>query len=147
MTHTTVRRVLTSVWIVAAAALLYVYFAHREAVEDALAGASGVSMIAAGSLYLLFGCLRSFTFIPATSLVLLGIVFFRPVPLFVLTLAGILVSSASVYYFAGALHLDELIRRRHARQLDRVQRLLARHGVPIIVGWSFFPLLPTALLC
>ena len=147
MTHSQLRRLLTAVWIVVAGVALYVYFAHRDAVEDALAGASGASMMAGGALYLLLGCLRAFTFIPATSLVLLGIVFFRPLPLFVLTLAGILVSSASVYYFAGALHLDELIRKKHGPQLERVQRLLRRHGFPIIVGWSFFPLLPTDLIC
>ena len=147
MTHTQVRRLLTSIWIVGAGAALYLYFFHREAVEDALAGATGVSLIAGGGLYLLFGCLRGFTLIPATSLVLLGIVFFPPVPLFVLTLAGILVSSASVYYFAEALHVEEILQRRHGHQLERVQRLLQRHGFPIIVGWSFFPLLPTDLIC
>jgi uncharacterized membrane protein YdjX (TVP38/TMEM64 family) len=116
-------------------------------VEDALAGATGVSLAAGGALYLLFGCLRAFTLIPVTSLVLLGIVFFPPLPLFVLTLTGILVSSASVYYFAEALHVDEVLRRRHAHQIDRVQRLLERYGFPIIVGWAFFPLLPTDLIC
>ena len=56
-------------------------------------------------------------------------------------------SSTSVYYFAEALHLDELLRRKHQSQLDRVRDLLQRHGLPIIIGWSFFPLVPTDLIC
>lgn len=147
MTHTRLRRLLTAIWAVGAGAALYMYFFHRDGVEDALAGATSVSLVAGGALYMLFGCLRAFTLIPVTSLVLLGIVFFPPLPLFVLTLAGILVSSASVYYFAEALHVDEVLRRKHAHQIDRVQRLLQRYGFPIIVGWAFFPLLPTDLIC
>lgn len=147
MTHTRLRRLLTTIWVVGAGAALYLYFFHRDAVEDALAGATGTSLIAGGALYLLMGCLRAFTLIPVTSLVLLGIVFFPPLPLFVLTLAGILVSSASVYYFAEALHVDEVLRRKHGHQIDPVQRLLERYGFPIIVGWAFFPLLPTDLIC
>jgi len=147
VTHTQIRRVLTTIWVVFAAAALYLYFFHRDGVEDALAGATRASFVAGGALYLLFGCLRAFTLIPVTSLVLLGIVFFPPLPLFVLTLAGILVSSASVYYFAEALHVDEVLRRKHGHQIARVQRLLERYGFPIIVGWAFFPLLPTDLIC
>lgn len=147
MTHTRIRRLLTAIWIAGASVALYLYFFHRDEVEDALAGATQASLIAGGLLYLLFGCLRAFTLIPVTSLVLLGIVFFPPLPLFALTLAGILVSSASVYYFAEAMHVDEVLRRKHAHQLDRVQRLLQHYGFPIIVGWAFFPLLPTDLIC
>lgn len=147
MTHTGIRRVLTTIWIVGAGAALYIFFFHRDELEDLLAGATGASLIAGGALYLLLGCLRAFTLIPVTSLVLLGIVFFRPVPLFVLTLAGILVSSACVYYFAEALHVDEILKRKHAHQIDRVQRLLQRYGLPIIIGWAFFPLAPTDLIC
>ena len=147
MTHTRLRRLLTTIWVVGAGAALYLYFFHRDAVEDALAGATGTSLIAGGALYLLMGCLRAFTLIPVTSLVLLGIVFFPPLSLFLLTLAGILVSSASVFYFAEALRIDEVLRRKHGHQIDRVQRLLERYGFPIIVGWAFFPLLPTDLIC
>jgi uncharacterized membrane protein YdjX (TVP38/TMEM64 family) len=145
--HTRLRRVLTTAWAAGAAAALYLYFVHGADVERLLGDATAASFIAGGAVYLALGCLRGFTLIPVTSLVLLGVVFFPPVPLFVLTLAGILVSSASVYYFAEALHVDELLREKHRDRLDHVQRLLERHGLPIIVCWSFFPLVPTDLIC
>ena len=33
------------------------------------------------------------------------------------------------------------------RTLAQIQRLLERHGLPIVIGWSFFPLLPTDAVC
>jgi len=147
VTHTRIRRLLTTIWLLGAGTGIYLFLFHREAVEDTLANATGASIAAGGALYLLFGCLRAFTLIPVTSLLLLGVVFFPPVPLFVLTIAGILVSSASVFYFAEALHIDEVLRQRHGHQVERVERLLGRYGFPIIIGLAFFPLLPTDLIC
>jgi uncharacterized membrane protein YdjX (TVP38/TMEM64 family) len=134
-------------WFGAVAVAIFLVLFHRDVIVRHLATATATSIAAGGAVYLALGCLRGFTLIPVTSLVLMGTVFFPPVPLFVLTLAGIIVSSASVYYFAEALHLDELLERHHRRQMDRVRTLLDRHGLPIIVGWSFFPLAPTDLIC
>jgi uncharacterized membrane protein YdjX (TVP38/TMEM64 family) len=147
VTHTRVRQILTALWIVGASAAVFVYVARREWLEDILGGASGSSFAAGAAVYLALGCLRAFTLIPVTSLVLLGIVFFDPQPLFWLTLAGILVSSTCVYYFAEALHLDEVLTHTHRARLTRIRALLERYGLPIIIGWSFFPFVPTDLIC
>ena len=104
-------------------------------------------MLVGGLVYLLLGSLRGFTLIPATSLVLIGILFFPPWPLFAMTLAGILVSSASIYYFSEALHIEELLKAQHAGKLSRMRDLLNRYGLPVIIAWSFFPLAPTDLVC
>ena len=103
-------------------------------------------MLVGGSVYLLLGCIRGFTLIPSTSLVLLAIAFFPPVPLFVLTLAGIIVSSMCIYYFADVLGIDAMLQRRHAAQFNRVRTLLVHYELPAIIGWSFFPLAPTDLV-
>lgn len=147
MSHERRRAILTAVWLVGAAFAIGVFVFRRDALETLLDDATGTSLAVGGAVYLLLGCLRSFTLIPATSLVLLGTVFLPPSILFPLTLAGILASSAAVYYFAEALHLDEVLTRRHGEQLGRVRALLERHGFPIVVGWSFFPLVPTDLIC
>ena len=143
MTHSELRRLLLGVWIAGAATALYFYSFQRESLEDLLDNATTTSVAVGAALYLVLGCLRGFTLIPVTSLVLLGIVFFNPWPLFVLTLAGILASSTSVYYFAEALHLDEVLRAKHERRMTQLQTLLERYGLPIVIGWSFFPLVPT----
>lgn len=147
MTHARVRRILGLLWLAFVAAALYLAFFHREFVAARLQAATTQSIIAGGVLYLVLGCIRGFTLIPATSLVLVGIVFFPPWPLFALTLAGIIASSASIYYFAGALHLEELLKERHAKHIDRLRDMLNRYGLPVIVLWSFFPLAPTDLIC
>jgi len=145
--HARLRRTLGAGWIIGVGVAVYLVAFHRDAIVGRLEAATTTSLIAGGAVYLLFGCLRGFTLIPATSLVVIGIVLFPPVPLLILTVAGILVSSASIYYFAEAMHLDELLQQKHARQLERARGLLNRFGLPIIIGWAFFPLLPTDLIC
>jgi uncharacterized membrane protein YdjX (TVP38/TMEM64 family) len=147
MSHAQRRRILTAVWLVGAGFALWIFLFRRDALEGLLDSATGASLVAGGAIYLALGCLRSFTMIPATSLVILGTVFLPPTILFPLTLVGILASSAAVYYFAEALHLDELLTQKHGAHLTRVRGLLERHGFPIVVGWSFFPLVPTDLIC
>lgn len=147
MSHARRRRFLTGLWLLGAAFAIGVFVFRRDALEGLLDSATGASLVIGGAVYLALGCLRSFTMIPATSLVVLGTVFLPPSILFPLTLVGILASSAAVYYFAEALKLDEVLTKQHGEQLGRVRGLLERHGFPIVVGWAFFPLVPTDLIC
>ena len=147
MSHERRRGVLTALWLLGAGFAIWVFLFRRDALEGMLAGAAGTSLFVGSAVYLVLGCLRSFTLIPATSLVLLGTVFLPPAILFPLTLVGILASSAAVYYFAEALHLDEVLARQHGDKLARLRALLERHGFPIVVGWAFFPLVPTDVIC
>ena len=147
VTHATLRRVLGAVWLAGVAVAFYFILFHRELIASRLEAATTRSMVAGGLVYLLLGSLRGFTLIPATSLVLIGILFFPPWPLFAMTLAGILVSSASIYYFSEALHIEELLKAQHAGKLSRMRDLLNRYGLPVIIAWSFFPLAPTDLVC
>src|SRR5690242_10538847 len=99
----------------------------RGAFAGALARASAMSLAAGGVVYLALGCARGFTLVPSTALVLLGIPFLPPWPLFLLTLAGIVVSSATLYRFAAALHLDELVDPRRRAVVDRLAAALERY--------------------
>ena len=45
------------------------------------------------------------------------------------------------------MHLEELLKERHAKHIDRLRDMLNRYGLPVIVLWSFFPLAPTDLIC
>jgi uncharacterized membrane protein YdjX (TVP38/TMEM64 family) len=146
LTHAELRRWLGLVWMIGVGAALYLAFFHRDLIVSKLRAASDVSLVAGGAVYLALGCLRGFTLIPVTSLLLIGILFFPPVPLFVLTLAGLLVSSTSIYYFSEALHLEEVFARQAVR-MNRLRDLLNRRGFPIIAVWSFLPFAPTDLVC
>ena len=130
-------------WVLTTTGALYLYFFHRSYVDSELRGAFSTSALAAYAIYLLLGSVRGFTLIPSTSLVLAAVAFFPPVPLLILTLAGILISSASIYFFAEALHLDDVLARKHAAKIAKIKAVLQKHELPIIIGWSFFPLAPT----
>ena len=140
------RRILLVVWLAVVVTAFYLFLFHRNAIQHQLGSAAGTSFVVGSLVYLVLGCIRGFTLVPSTSLVLLGVAFFPPWPLFLLTLAGIVVSSACIYFFAEALGLDELVRRRHESSFGRARGFLSRYELPVIIGWSFFPLTPTDLV-
>lgn len=142
------RILLVATWLTIAGFALYLYFFRSGTVQHELETAFARSVVIASVIYLLLGTVRAFTLIPSTYLVLAGLPFFPPVLLFGLTLAGILISSGIIYRFAESLHLKKLFKSgRHKRQVDRLSTLLEKHELPIIIGWSFFPLAPTDLIC
>jgi uncharacterized membrane protein YdjX (TVP38/TMEM64 family) len=115
-------------------------------VRRELQEAASWSSIAGAGLYLLFGCLRGFSFIPSTALVLISMPFFAPVPHFLLTLVNIMVSATSIYVFSGALHVEELVARPNQARMAVLKDWLQRYGLPVIIAWAFFPLTPTDLV-
>jgi uncharacterized membrane protein YdjX (TVP38/TMEM64 family) len=141
------RNMVRALWLSVLCGGLYLFFFHRDAIQGQLGQAFSYSVILGYLVYLLMGCVRGFTLIPATYLVLTGLLFFSPVPLFVLTLAGILVSSSVIYFFSEALRLDEFFERNHANLIAKTKLILQRNELPIVIGWSFFPLAPTDLIC
>jgi uncharacterized membrane protein YdjX (TVP38/TMEM64 family) len=137
---------MVALWVGTVVAALYVVLFHRELLRGELQSAASTSIVIAGGVYLLLGCVRGFTLVPATVLVVVAIPFFAPITLLLLTLAGILVSAANIYWFSRALHIDDVLVPRHARHVVRLQTALARYELPVIVGWSFFPLVPTDVI-
>ena len=143
----TLRYAAIAIWLSVLCGGLYLYFFHRDFLQSQLGRAFSYSVILGYFVYLLLGCVRGFTLIPATYLVLIGLLFFPPVPLFILSLIGILISSSIIYFFSEALHLDEFFERKHADLIARMKLILQRNELPIVIGWSFFPLAPTDLVC
>jgi len=141
------RRLLLVAWLVLVGSALYAFLFHRGFIQQQLSGALSVSVVVGSAVYLLLGAVRGFTLIPSTTLVLAAVAFFQPVPLFVLTIAGILISSACIYWFSESIGVDEILKRRHPEAVARLTAVLQTHELPIIIGWSFFPLAPTDLIC
>ncbi|MEI6339666.1 MAG: VTT domain-containing protein [Verrucomicrobiota bacterium] len=140
------RLALLGVWVLVIAAVAYLFLFYREAIQSELRDVMSASMLVAGFVYLLLSSLRGFTMMPAAPLLVLGIAFFPPLTLFLLTLAGILISSAIIYWFFGSLHLEEVFTLRYPRMMHRVKGLLHRRELPVIIAWCFFPVTPTDLL-
>lgn len=134
-------------WILLVAGGFYVYFSSPDFFHSILKYAASFSMAWAYALYFILGSVRGITLIPSTYFIILGLFFFPPLPLFFLTLSGILVSSAFTYFFSEWLHLDEFFEKRYHERIARIKTALQKNELPIIIGWSFFPFLPTDLIC
>jgi uncharacterized membrane protein YdjX (TVP38/TMEM64 family) len=141
------RKLAMAVWSLALGLGLYLYLFRPNTIKAVLATLDGAPLWALGGAYLALGCVRGFTLVPATYLVLAGMLVLAPVPLYGLTIAGIIVSSTAVYYFAEAMRFDQFFERRYARQVTQLRALLQRRELPIVILWSFFPLAPTDVVC
>ena len=144
---TTATRVRLALWLLFVAAFVLLYWSRAGTWGSEFRDVAASSLLLGYAVYLALGCVRGFTLIPAANLVLLAIPILPPLPLLVLTLVGILVSSASIYAFAGSLHLAEYFETKHAAAVARVRAALARNPTTIVMVWSFFPLAPTDLIC
>jgi len=141
------RTLVLALWLSLLAGALFAYAFHHDALRDLFLHLSSAPPAWAYAAYLGLGCLRGFTLIPATYLVLAGMLVLPPLPLYLLTLVGIVVSSAAVYFFAEAMQLDRFFEQRYASQVGRLRAVLKRQELPIVIAWSFFPIAPTDLVC
>jgi uncharacterized membrane protein YdjX (TVP38/TMEM64 family) len=145
--NTAVRYALFVLWLVIVSGALYLYFFERDFVRAQLESALSTSMVVGSIVYVLLGSFRAFTLVPATFLLLIGLPFFPPLYLLVITMVTVVVSSSIVYFFAEALHMDEYFEKHHPTQIRNLKRLLTKYQLPIIIGWSFMMFLPTDLIC
>ena len=141
------RTIVLGLWIIMLAGGAFIYLFHRGALEQIFLGLSDAPPSWAYAVYLALGCLRGFTLIPATYLVIAGMIVLPPWPLYLITVIGIIVSSAAVYYFAEAMAFDRFFARRYGAQVARLRELMRRRELPIVIAWSFFPIAPTDLVC
>jgi uncharacterized membrane protein YdjX (TVP38/TMEM64 family) len=141
------RKAILILWVVLLMTAVYIYAFQRDALQILLLHLSAAPSGWAYVTYLALGCIRGFTLIPATYLVIAGMLVLPPLPLYVLTIAGIIVSSAAVYYFAEAMQFDRFFERRYGPQIARLRALMLHRELPIVIAWSFFPIAPTDLVC
>ena len=141
------RKAVLILWLALMAGALYFYGFHREALQELLLDVSASPPVWVYIVYLALGCVRGFTLIPVTYLVVAGMLVLPPLPLYALTVAGIIVSSAAVYYFAEAMQFDRFFERRYGPHVARLRGLMTRRELPIVIAWSFFPIAPTDLVC
>ncbi len=136
-----------SAWFILISIGLYLHFFQPIFLQEQLQSAFGLSIFFGYALFLILGSLRGFTLIPVTYLILLGIIFFNPLPLFVMIVIGIITSSISIYYFSEFMHFDAVFEKKYPKQILQLKSILSKHELPIIIFWSGFPFLPTDLIC
>lgn len=98
------------------------------------------------TVYLLILTLIGLTFIPSTPFAMAGLLLFPPMETFIINMIGIITSTAIVYYFTRYLGLDKWIEMKYPDQIEKTRKALSNKELPIIIGWSFFPVVPTDLI-
>jgi uncharacterized membrane protein YdjX (TVP38/TMEM64 family) len=101
-------------------------------------------------IYIFISIVRGLFLIPSTPFVLTGILLFPEQPwlVFLISIAGILLTTAMLYYFSDALGFSEKLQRKFPKKMEVWQkRLRSRHAIWIVIGWAFFPFVPTDLIC
>ena len=98
------------------------------------------------SIYLAILTFIGLTFIPSTPFAIAGVLLFPPTEAYVINLIGIITSSALVYYFTQYLRLNLWIEGKYPDKIAKIKNALRKKELPIIAGWSFFPVVPTDLI-
>ncbi|NCG33885.1 MAG: hypothetical protein GWP44_13525 [Proteobacteria bacterium] len=146
------RRVILVVWAIIVGAGLYLNWKYLavdfEGTLEVVRFHVQSNFWIVGSVYLLLISLRGLVFIPSTPVLLIGVVIFPPWQNYWINLIGIVLSSfiviTAIRHFGFGASLEQL--RQSNSRYKKLEAQLGRFGSPIIVGWSFFPLVPTDLI-
>ena len=145
------RRFLTWLWaVVVLSVLLFIW--RDETLRDptrlaALLETHG-SWVLPG--FVAFALVRGALLVPSTWAVVGGAALYpHALPfVFVVTMAGIVLSAALLYRFPGFAGYDQVLAAKYPKQLERLQRELVRpRAIWLVAGWAAFPLVPTDLIC
>ena len=135
------------VWVLMVSVVLTLYFMNRDSIDvDWIRGVVHDNRFLIIPFYLLLLSLLGLTFIPSTPFAIAGVFLFDPTFAYSLNLVGIITSSTIVYHFASFLGLREAFEGKYPKQIEKVRNALDRKELPIIIGWSFFPVVPTDLI-
>ncbi len=141
------RRVVFWVWAAVIASALYFYFFKNAFIYEEVQKLLNLPLVWRMAIFLALSCIRGFTLVPVTYLILLGLVFLPSTPAYILTMIGVIVSSGCIYYFAEYLGIASFFERAHHKQVLKLKSVLQKNELPIVVAWSFFPLAPTDVMC
>ena len=93
---------------------------------------------------------RGLFLIPSTPVILTGGVLFpESLPfVFGISIVGIVVSATAIYFLPGVGGYDDLLERKYPEKIARLKMLLATpYAFWVVLGWSFFPFVPTDVIC
>lgn len=99
--------------------------------------------------YIAFALVRALFFIPSTVILILGIALFHDqfLLLLIINIIGILVGSSLMYLAGKFFTSEEFFSAKHQEKLPKIKTKINENGFLIVLLWSFFPLVPTDLIC
>lgn len=147
----TVKIIFYLLWSAAVLALIIFYFVRPdlvtvEALSSFIASYESEMLL----IYISLTLVRGLFLIPSTPFVLAGIVLFPTSPFFVIIISmiGILLTSTALYYFSDILGFSQYLEKKHPEGVEKWHRRLNNpKSTLFVVAWSFFPFVPTDLIC
>jgi uncharacterized membrane protein YdjX (TVP38/TMEM64 family) len=140
-----------TLWLVVVAALLLLLafnptLVSRESISQLLSQLGTSALI----VYILLSLTRSLIMIPSTPFILAGAISFpeTPILIFVISYIGIVVGTLLIYSFPALGNYDEYLEGKYPKQIGVIKgKMQGRYSFWIVIVWSFFPLVPTDLIC
>lgn len=142
---------INTVWLAVVAAILamiviYPELLTRESISQLLNQLGSMALI----IYILMSLTRSLLLIPCTPFVLAGAISFPQWPLlvFAISIAGVVVGAFLVYSFPSFGSYDSLLEEKYPEKIANLKsKMQHKNAFWFVVGWSFFPLVPTDAVC
>lgn len=144
------KKIIYSAWVICIVIICGFYLTRPELfTADALVGylTRFQSELLISYIFLTF--VRGFFLVPSTPFVIGGAILFPERLLMVLTIsmAGVLFSTACIYYFSDLLGFSRYLERRFPDKTEVWKsRLQHPQALAIVTGWALFPLVPTDLI-
>jgi len=146
-----VRRHINTIWLVLVviSLSLFVIFPDwltRETISTFLDQMGMMALV----VYVLVSLTRSLLLIPSTPFILAGSISFPELTLlvFAISMAGIVVGAYLVYSFPSFGGYDKLLEEKYPDKIALLkQKMHSKYAFGFVVGWSFFPLVPTDAVC
>jgi uncharacterized membrane protein YdjX (TVP38/TMEM64 family) len=101
-------------------------------------------------VYVIISLVRGFFLLPSTPFVLVGVLLFPENLLMVLVISmiGIVFSSTALYYFSDLLGFSSFLERKFPKKVAKWKKILSHpNAIFYVIGWSFFPFVPTDMIC
>lgn len=144
------KKILRLIWIALVLSGLVLFFLYpdlftKESITSFVKSNSSSIIIT----YAVICLVRGIFLLPSTPFVFAGILLF-PDSLWVvfwISMVGILVTAMYLYSASRFLEFDKLFGEKHSKKTEKIIEKLNKHGFWIVLGWSFFPFVPTDLIC
>ena len=142
---------LNQVWlclvaIVLVSLLIFPDWLSRDSISELLNNFGTMAM----TVYIVLSLMRSLLMIPCTPFVLAGAISFPQWPLivFVISFTGIVLGAFLVYSFPSFGNYDEFLEEKYPAKIAALkEKMQGKYAFAIVAGWSFFPLVPTDVIC
>jgi Uncharacterized conserved protein len=145
------RKASISIWVLIILAGIVSYLVWPEFfTPQSIAGLLNKFQNEALTIYLAISVVRGLTLLPSTPLIIAGTLLFPQQRWIVLvvSISGILVSSAMIYWFSDILGFGEFFETRKPEHVKRIRaRLEHPTGILFVMLWAFFPIVPTDAVC